>query len=275
MNHNLDSNAVDAVAGLAYQAAAPDQLTPGNVYVVPQADGSVKLVDLTTPEWTGSGPRRKVGRYDVADPDSFATYFHKHADEASEIFACRDNDSIAAILDAHGPTAARHEGHTLVLKLRRSPQFRAWAGIDGQMMSQQSFAEHIEEWRSTIREPAAAEVYELVQHFHATTKVEFRSGTVLQSGQRQLQYSENTSASGGRKGELTIPAELQLAFPVYESSNVADQIPARLRYRVNSDGTLSMGVRLSLLDEVVNTAFNAVVDTLSELVAPATPIMRS
>jgi hypothetical protein len=48
---------------------------------------------------------------------------------------------------------------------------------------------------------------ERAQTFQAKTKVDFQSSIRLADAQQQLTYTEEAKASGGTRGELTIPTE--------------------------------------------------------------------
>jgi uncharacterized protein YfdQ (DUF2303 family) len=259
---NLDGSAIQSIAGLTRAGTNPIPLDPGTIYLVHHSDGSTRLVDLTDDKYLDM-PRRKRGQYAVTDVAGFAHYFEKHSDPATELYADRRRLTVTAVLDAHLINGPRWEQHTLEMKLQYSEAMAAWMQINNQLMSQGEFAEHIEEWRQTIQEPAAAEVYELVQSFHATTKVDFKSGLVLATGQRQLVYTENIQAAGGTKGNLTIPEKLQLAVPVFRRAEVADSVTARLRYQIR-EGQLSMGVKLTAVEEVIDGAFDAVIRQIGE-----------
>jgi hypothetical protein len=59
---------------------------------------------------------------------------------------------------------------------------------------------------------------ELAQTFQAKAKVDFQSSIRLADAQQQLTYTEEAKASGGTRGELTIPAELNSAGRVLRAS---------------------------------------------------------
>jgi uncharacterized protein YfdQ (DUF2303 family) len=259
---NLDNSAIESIAGLTRAGTDPIPLEPGTIYSVHHNDGSARLIDLTDDKYLDT-PRRKRGAYSVTDVAGFSHYYTKHSDPGTELYADRRRLTVTAVLDAHLTNGPRWEQHTLEMKLQYSEAMAAWMQVNNRLMSQEEFAEHIEEWRHTIQEPAAAEVYELVQSFHATTKVDFKSGLVLATGQRQLVYTENTTAAGGAKGNLTIPETLRLAVPVFRRAEVADSVIARLRYQIR-EGQLSMGVKLTAVEEVIDGAFDAVVRQVNE-----------
>lgn len=253
--------------------ATPEEVQPGLIYCVTTADGKVQTLDLRGDQYLDA-PRLKKGLTVVRDADSFLAYWRKHHDGNSEVYADREAGRITAVLDAHegAGAGARFGIHRVVLEVQHSPEFAAWAKSDGRSMSQVQFAEWVEDHRPDIRVPTAAELLELATTFQATTKATFRSATVLQSGQRALEYTEDMTASAG-KGKLTIPDSFKLGLPIYEGATVADEITARLRYRI-TNGQLAMYYILDQLDQVVRAAFEGVVQDVAEGLGEGVPIMR-
>jgi uncharacterized protein YfdQ (DUF2303 family) len=263
---SIDSSAVQAIADLAIPAV--EDLELGKFYVL-TVGSQVHRLDLTGDEYRDA-PRRKAGTTTVRDVASFLAYFGKHSDGDSEIYASRDTRTVTAVLDAHQPAAARFGQHRVVLQLKHTEAYEAWAAGNGKLMPQNTFAEFIEDRRAEITSPPAADLLELAQHFEATTKVTFRSGTRLKSGQRMLTYVEEQNASGG-SGELAIPDSFDLAVPVFEGAQVADALTARLRYRI-SDGKLYMAYILDELTRVLDGAFWGVIAEIDREVP--VPILR-
>ena len=252
------STDTQAVIDLAQTSVTPEQLELGGYYVVNTAQGLTQI-DLTAERYLES-PKRKRGTTTLRDAASFLAYWDKHRTDASEIYADRNRLQVVGVIDAHG---ADYDDtgwgeHRVVLELRYSPSFKAWQNLSGNLATQTAFAEFIEDHRTDIREPSAAEVLELAQTFQATNKVSFRSSNRLKSGERQLSYVEDVEASAGQRGELTIPDELSLGVAVFEGASVADAVTARLRYRIE-DGRLRLGVVLDRVTEVVDGAFAGVV----------------
>jgi uncharacterized protein YfdQ (DUF2303 family) len=266
---NLESTKdadIEAVIEVAQQAVEPAAVEAGGLYVIRRGDGGTELLDLTGDQYQPL-PRRKRGTVTVRTVDSFATYWAKHRDAGSEVYADRDRINITAVLDAHqgDPAGARWEDHRLILQLRHTDAWNAWTKYNGQTMPQAAFAEFLEDWRHLIRTPDAATMLELAQSFEATTKASFAGGTRLQSGQRQLSYVEDTTASGG-KGTIPIPDTITLAIPVFEGATHADELVARFRYHVDRDGHLTLGYRLNQPTDVLDAAFESVVAEVAERV---------
>ena len=258
----LEPTAVNTIAGLAVAAAGTRKLDLGGYYVVASTDGEIHQIDLTGDRWSDQ-PKRKTGNTSVRDVPSFATYWAKHADPSSEVYAHRDSRSVVAVLDANTADAARWGQHRLTLQFQFSSTWKAWTGADGQFMQQEAFAEFLEDNRVDIVEPAAAEMLEIASSLSASTKAEFSSGITLSNGQRKLSWVEDTTAKAGQRGDLTIPTEIVLGVRVFEGADYADRVTARFRYRINA-GKLTLHFKLDRPADVVGAAFEAAVNELAD-----------
>ncbi|MFD6970707.1 DUF2303 family protein, partial [Streptomyces sp. NPDC059949] len=236
-----DLDGVQSVIDIAQQATVPAALEPGKVYAVRTAGGGTQTIDLTTPEFTGQ-PDRKQGTTVVRDAASFAAYFSKHADADTEVYADAGQLTITAVLDAHTADTPRWSGHRLRLSLRQTDAWAQWIGNDGKLLGQEQFAEFLEDHLPELLVPDSATMLEIAQSIQATTKASFESGTRLQSGERQLKYTEDTRASAGRKGDLTIPETFTIGLIPFEGSE-GYKLTARLRYRIQ-DTQLRIGYKL-------------------------------
>jgi uncharacterized protein YfdQ (DUF2303 family) len=232
------------VRDLALDAAVPNKLEPGSIYGW-LSDGKVHLTDLTGDAYREL-PGRKRGTVTVRDVASFAHYFERHADADTEAYADLDNATFTAILDAHKTDAARWEQHRLVLALQTTLPWRTWLANDRRWLSQQEFAEFLEDNCRDLAPDgpvSAADLLEVAQCFQAHTKVNFAKGTRLATGQTQLTYVEDVTASAGQRGEIVIPSEFALAIVPYEDC-AARLLSARFRYRL-ADGELRLGYFLN------------------------------
>lgn len=265
-----ETSFVQDIASLADGANGPAELDLGRYYVVTSRDGQLHKIDLTGEQWQDA-PKRKVGNTSVRDVPSFATYWTKHADGASEVYANRDARTVTAVLDANTADGARWGQHRLHLQLQYSTAWKAWTSKDGQPMGQEEFAEFLEDNRADIVEPAAAEMLEIASSLSASTKANFESGITLSNGQRKLSYVEETTAKAGTRGDLTIPTEIRLGIRVFEGAEFAERVTARFRYRINS-GKLSLHYKLDRPADVIALAFEAAVNELAD--ACDTTVMR-
>jgi uncharacterized protein YfdQ (DUF2303 family) len=257
-----DADNARVIANLALQSAAPTTLELGKVHAFHTAQG-VQKIDLTGAEYRDK-PTRKTGTTTVRDALSFVTLWDKHSDElASEIYADADRLTITAVLDADSADAPDWGGHRLVLALRETDAWKAWAANDGRLIGQEDFAEFIEDHLPEILKPAAAEMLEIAQSVSGTVKADFAGGVRLATGQRQLQYTETVQAKAGQKGTLVIPEVFTIGLLPFEGLTAGYQITARFRYRIEGS-TLRMGYKLDRPQDSRATAFQDVVKAISE-----------
>jgi uncharacterized protein YfdQ (DUF2303 family) len=258
-----------AVAALAQQALAPKEVQPGGIYLVATADGRIERVDLTGPEHTGA-IARKTGRTVVRDAASFLTYWAKHHDDASEVYSDVEQLTVTAVLDAHSADEPGFGDHRLHLQLRRTKAWEAWLALDGKLVTQEQFANFLEDHLPELVDPDAATMLEIAQSIKATTKAEFQSGTRLQSGERKFIFTEETKTSAGSKGDLTIPEVFEIAVAPFEGA-AAYKMRARFKYRLGS-GQLALGFKLEQPEERAKAAFADVLAAIAEGID--TPILN-
>ena len=164
-----------------------------------------------------------------------------------------DNATVLGVID--GVDGWRRQQVTL--RLRKSREWGEWMGVDGKLFTQHEFAEFIEDHLSTIAEPDGAKLLDICQTLQATKGVNFKSQTILASGQRQLRYEETVEAKAGQKGDLMIPDTLTLVVRPFQGSDPV-AITARFRFRLN-DGALRLGVKLAEPERVLEEAFDRIV----------------
>lgn len=249
---------MQAVIDLAESAAAPTVLCEERLAtVVVPAGGQVHEINL---ERFGQIPARKRGTFTFHTADSFARYIKAHDDPGTAVFADITAARFTAVLNGHAPNTAADgpypgwADHRATLTLQKTLPWLRWEAANGKLLSQVDFATLIEDSAPEIVTPDAATMLELAQTFQAKTGVVFRQATVLQSGQRQMTYSEDTQASAGSGGQITIPEHIELALKPFEGGS-AYRVKARFRYRL-SDGRLSLGYVLDRPEDVLREAFD-------------------
>jgi uncharacterized protein YfdQ (DUF2303 family) len=267
----------EVIRDLAYEAAVPATLEPGRRYAWHGPDGVIREVDLTD-----DMPARKSGTVMVRDIASFAAYFSKHADDATEVFADIDNATVTAVLDAHHGHGsdqmeypARWQGHRLVLQLQTSLPWRTWLEFDRKMRPQADFADFLEDNYRDLADGglvAAADLLEVAQDLQAAIKVEFQAGTRLQSGQTRVAQIETIDAKGA-KGKIAIPEEFDLGIAPYEDCDEA-RIAARFRYRITADG-LKLGYFLNQPERHRQEAVKAIVAKVDAVIGDLTVMLGS
>lgn len=262
-------SAVQEIRRLAEEAAGGEALAPGEIFAFRLGD-KLEIVDLTTDQYRNA-PKRKAGTVQVRDVPSFAEYWHKHSSPASEVYADRDARTVTAVLDAHGAETPGWQRHRLVLALKFSEAFKAWQERDGRFMTQEQFAEFLDDQRADIRTPSAAEMLEVAQTIQGTSKVDWQAGHRLVDGQRRIGFVETNTATAGTKGELVIPTEIVIGVQVFDGAEVAHALTARFRHRIEN-GALRLMYKLDRPADVVTAAFDGAVAELGQ--ACACPVLR-
>lgn len=246
----------DVVAALAREASEPVKVDDG-LYLLHNGVTVDLRKDLQRDK---AHPLRKKGAYVVTDATSFVSYLGKHGEPNTELWANDRAGTVRAVVNApegSGDTAAGWEDHTATLALPFTPDWKEWVARDGKYLPQSEFAEFIEDHLPNFKDPSGADMLELAQTFQAKTKVDFESSQRLKSGETQLTYVEDTTASAGKKGSLAIPDTFELALQVHERGPVY-RVKARFRYRITG-GNLLLAFRLDRIDDVRRHAFDEVI----------------
>lgn len=262
------STEAEAISELAVAGTKPVSIDPLDLYVLTvPLNGEHHIIDL---EHALDNPRRKKGTVTLHEAESFAAYVNKHKlADVTEIYADVTAQSVVAVinddapqLDGAGDSAAGWRDHRAVLALKRTDPWNIWRGIDGHMLGQVAFAEHIEANAADIVEPDAATMLELAQTLEVKKDVEFKSSNLLANGQRQLTFHEKLTEAGGANGTLEIPKEIVLGIAPFEIGG-AYKVTARFRYRM-ADGRLTLGIKIDRPEDVIRSAFKDVIDTISD-----------
>lgn len=248
----------------------------GTELAVFHTPGGIRTIDLGDDEYAfrADRPRRKEGTVTVRDVDSFALYYGKHADPATEVYVDLDAGIVTAVLDAHEGDidAPRWGGHRLQLVMTHTEPWKRWTRNNRRYMSQVDFAEFLEDNLPDIApEPVpAARMLEIARTFQAKTRVNFSSGVVAESGDIRLRYEETTDASGGAKGDLAVPRAFAVGVAPFDDCDPY-KIEARLRHRIQGSA-LHLSYILDRPEDVIRDAVKTVVTKVEE--ATGATIMR-
>lgn len=209
-------------------------------------------------------PLRPRGTAVLHEPDDFAAYVLRLADTneddpATTLWADLDNRRVTAVFNDHTDGGgAGWRDHTAVFQVKVDPDWSAWTGSSGKLVSQTEFAEFLEDHMHALVEPAAADLLEVVTTFKALRRVTYRSATRLSSGDLQFAYDQETTTQAGRKGDVEVPSQFTLRLAPFAGLPVVDVL-ARLRWRIDEAGGLRIGYVLHRRDLVERDAFNQLV----------------
>lgn len=268
-----DMQGIEHVIRTAQDAAEPTPLDHSRRFyaVLERADEFVKVIDLdeiAADSTVAEHPVRKIGTAFVNDAASFVAYVMKHGEEHTEVWADPVSNKVTAVLDAHYPAGgpAGWGGHRVELYLALTDQWKLWCSLDGKMLPQTEFADLIEkrsiDFDSTGGYVNAADMLELAQTFKTTGTLQFESSQRVKSGETQLVYLEEQSATAGRQGELAVPDVFRLALPIFVGGKPY-AVYCRLRWRIERGSkALRLGFVMEQPEDVVRAAFDSYVDQI-------------
>lgn len=265
---DLQTNAA-VIAAIAREAEAskkPTALTVVGTQALLTSTGTVISLEKYQP-----APNRKRASVQTYETASFIDYVNRHAiggsthlfGQASEL-----GGSFSAILDYHGrvnngdvpaptPNNPAWGDHTASLSLVASPEWQRWVGKNSVYMSQEAFAEFIEDNLTDIVVPDAATILEMAQGLQGKKTVQFKSGKNLKDGSIKLEYVETIDVSGSatrRDDAFVVPNKFTLALvPFVGAAGV--EIEARLRFRIGNNGALTFAYILDRPYKVIEAAF--------------------
>lgn len=284
-------------------AQVPTEKTIDGIVCSVSADGRT-ITPLQIAERLLSAPRRKRARVQLYEAASFIDYVKAHALAGrTHIFgkATELGGGFTAVLDYHGvenlpaivvsppitsssdaaapaeivagnritamPISVAGFGeHVCELSLETTPEWKRWIGNNNKLLSQEAFAEFIEENQLDIVAPDAGVILDMAQLLEGTKTVTFKSGKNLRNGSVQLAYVEDVVATGGsvasrREDSMSIPDKFTLQLVPFVGANGV-QVEARLRYRIGDNGRVSFAYVLNQPWKVIEAAFAATRDDI-------------
>jgi len=185
---------------------------------------------------------------EITDLESYIAYVSKFKKRSTAIFAIA-NDAGArfmAVMDYHHesinsgePHIVGRTSHTVDYAPAYSPEFAAWAAINGKQLTQEQFLDHLRKWGDTISNLSDADLIEMASSLDFTTAGEFSSHTERVKGGRKLLINERVEGSAQLKGKsVTVPESLSIKVSVF-SGGREYEIGADLLYRPQN-GTLKI-----------------------------------
>lgn len=212
-------------------------------------------------------PTRKRATVTLQDVSSFIEYWGLFHNENSRVFGDPNAEKLSfkAVIDYHGvgeqPAAWRE--HTAQFTLTKTPDWETWLKWNGVKMAQAAFAQFIEDNAVDIIEPASADMVQVARDLDATTTGQFSSSVRLDSGARRFTYVNTTKATVGSRAEMDVPERFTIRLKAYLGMP-AVEVVARLRFRIDGKGQLSLWYDLLRPHKVAETAFVDAVDEITE-----------
>lgn len=257
-----DGTTLDVVVDLARRDAARvpmpyplngDDIDDRSLVLVKlHSDEHIEKIDL---EQHLDEPGRARGQAAVHDPADFAEYVNRLANvHNTTVWANEKAGTLTAIVNDHADYASPGwRDHTITLHLQDDADWCKWHQRDGQRVSQEDFAEFVEDVAHTIIDPDAATMLEVATTLSAKRSVDFHQGTRLQTGDVQLKFEETTTAAAGAKGNLEVPERIRVRIAPWLGVEPV-VLDARLRWRI-PNRQLAIGYQLLRSDIARRDAF--------------------
>jgi uncharacterized protein YfdQ (DUF2303 family) len=257
------------IVATAQEAVEPRELDKDKLYAVRDREGALVTLNL---ERYRDEPERARGTYLPATVASFLDYVKRFAEARTTIWVHPTEAKVVAVLDDNGDgiEAKGWRQHVARLELIPTPEWLFWKEKDGQLMDQQTFAEHIEDGLAEVVEPTGAKMLEIAQSIQTTTGVAFHSGFDLGSGEVKFRYDEKIEAKAGEKGDLIVPQSFELGIAPYIGED-AYRIKARFRFR-NRGGTLQLGYKLDQPELAERTVLEGIGERIGAELGETAPV---
>lgn len=255
-----------AITKIAHSAPIIDRSLDMPVLV--HRDGKIESLERFAPR-----PYRKRATVTVYAAAGFIEYVKNHRQLGTVLTGVCDEQKggFKANLDAHVPNklatdspelevvafAAGWGQHSVVFEMKQTPEWARWLGKNEEAMTQEEFAEFLEDMADDIKEPSVASLLEVAQVLHLKKGVNFRRAHRASDGQTQLTYEETIQAQSTRAegGELKIPDKFVIEITPFVGGPLV-RIMARLRVRLNGANVTFFYV-LHRPDRVVRDVWNA------------------
>jgi len=206
-------------------------------------------------------PMRKRGKVHMNDAASFNAYVNAEATPATRLYGQLNPPAFCAVFNDHASEPGWGD-YGVSYDCPLSIEWKTWTANSGKTMTQEAFAQFIENNLPDIAMPPAADMLEISRSLEAKKKVNFASGVRLSNGQNELVYEEQVSGTAA-KGKLNVPEAFTIGIPVLEGGE-RYAVTARLRYRIQEGGKLSMWFELVRPHKIVEDAASAVWKAIEE-----------
>ena len=208
-------------------------------------------------------PPRIAARVDAGSQESFARYVLAHKTATSTVFAEVDNEAcrFTAVLDYHEESGgkASHCTHVATFTPKPTENWRRWSAVNRRDMSQEAFAVFLEDNSLDVVDPSGATLLEIVNTLEIHGTLNFSRAQRLTDGTVKFQFVQEQEAKGG---ELKVPETFGLRLPLFEGEPAQD-LEARLRYRLSTQGAASFRFELVNPHVAVREAFESVMQRVA------------
>lgn len=245
----------------ARAAAAIDMPNGGKAVLVPTGYQVHEFESVAEPTRVRPPPDRIEQSVILHDADGFVAYVNTFKSAHTRLFAEpgflseTKQARIIALLDYHAPGSKGDLcTHVAAFTLRYSEQWKRWHAACREALTQEAFADFVEENMADIREPSAASLLDVINNFKAVRKVAYSSVKARVSGSFTIGHEDATEM----QGQVTLPEKFKLGIPVFFRGTLFG-VGVWLRYRVGGQGGVKFQLQLDRPDVIEDEAFSHIV----------------
>lgn len=243
------------LAGLASREVEVCEIE-GIVHSINPLTGDVTMLDhlLTRPL------RQKTIRT-LDTVSSFNEYVKRFKNHESSAYITKNSGGyiITAEIDHRSSAEFVFDDHKASVSLVYSEPMTKWFAMNGKTMSQDQFADLLEERSKEIREPSAADILELAQSLHVTRNLSVKSMVRSNRSHNAISFNQDQGIRGGVDGDVELPTSFAIEVEPFARHRLSTKIVALLRPRIKEDKPV-FTYELQLVEEAVE-------DVLAEIVS--------
>lgn len=186
--------------------------------------------------------------------DSFDAYVKDFAFDHTRIYADPERRILIGNIDDHkGKEKPGAEKHEAFFEPALSDEWAAWINLaNNGNISQEIFAEFLQEWALTIKKPGPVELSKAVLELRIRKDVAYTEQRNLINGEVELMYTESIQGEK-RPGKIKLPDSFTVEMPVFQyGPPVAVEVMLRFRLR---EGVMAFSIKIHAQKKIQDEAF--------------------
>lgn len=248
---------VGFLAGLASAIAV--QNIEGHPFIFNPLDSSMHDMEKFLPK-----PLRQKEARSVATLEAFNEYVKRFKGAESSIYVSGSAGRyvITAELDHPGvATGPVWKDHTVSFTLEPSEDLKRWLESNKKGLTQEQFADLLEERARNIIAPPAADILEMANTLHVTRNLSVKSLRRGSSAKNSISFNQEQSLKAGQDGELELPTSFDIGVEPFARYREATKIKALLRPRIVDDHP-RFTYELQLVEEAIELILDGILSAI-------------
>lgn len=218
-------------------------------------------------------PLRDKTQRELLTVESFNEYVKRFKQPSSSIYTKKNSGGyvIIAEIDHRTETETAWHSHSAAIGLKYSEPLQRWIELNKRQLSQDKFADLLEERALDIKSPSAAEILELAQSLHVTRNLSVKSMVRSNRSANSISFNQDQSLKAGRDGNLELPTSFIIDIEPFARHREHCQIKALLRPRIEDDKPV-FTYELQLVEESIEEALGVILNAIG--IQTSLPVYR-